>query len=130
MTKSSMRSTKRIMERVQAGGEAFLSGTVLRGRFALRACILHYGTTEDDLSELVEIVRRAAELKRPDRLTGSDQLAGAGNPCLHCARCVVSNRRLVRWSVKTRSSASVASDPASRNPAARYPTRRCSISRN
>jgi glutamate/tyrosine decarboxylase-like PLP-dependent enzyme len=51
---------KSIMERVQAGGEAFLSGTVLRGRFALRACVLNYGTTEEDLAALLDVVRRAA----------------------------------------------------------------------
>jgi hypothetical protein len=48
------------MERVQVGGEAFLSGTVLRGRFALRACVLNYGTTEEDLAALVEVVRGVA----------------------------------------------------------------------
>lgn len=49
---------KSVMEQVQAGGEAFLSGTVLRGQFALRACILHYGTTEEDLAALLDVVRR------------------------------------------------------------------------
>jgi glutamate/tyrosine decarboxylase-like PLP-dependent enzyme len=51
---------KTIMERVQAGGEAFVSGTVLRGRFALRACVLHYGATEADVEALLDAVRRAA----------------------------------------------------------------------
>jgi hypothetical protein len=37
------------MEALQAGGEAFVSGTVVRGRFARRACVLHYGTTEADV---------------------------------------------------------------------------------
>jgi hypothetical protein len=58
---------KTILERVDVGGAAFWSGTVLRGRFALRAGILHYGTTEDDLGKLVEIVRRAAETQEADR---------------------------------------------------------------
>jgi aromatic-L-amino-acid/L-tryptophan decarboxylase len=49
---------KAIMEKVQSGGEAFLSGTVLRGRFALRACILHYATTEADIRALLDVVRR------------------------------------------------------------------------
>ena len=48
-----------IMERVQAGGETFLSGTVLLGRFALRACVLHYGTNEEDIQALIDVVRRA-----------------------------------------------------------------------
>jgi glutamate/tyrosine decarboxylase-like PLP-dependent enzyme len=49
---------KAVMEQVQAGGEAFLSGTVLPGQFALRACVLHYGTTEEDVAALLDVVRR------------------------------------------------------------------------
>jgi hypothetical protein len=37
---------KRVMEAVQASGAAFLTQTTLRGRFVLRACILHYATTD------------------------------------------------------------------------------------
>lgn len=49
---------KRLMERVQAEGAAFLTNTMIHGRFALRACILHYATTEADVAALIEIVRR------------------------------------------------------------------------
>ena len=28
-----------------------------RGRFALRACVLHYATTESDLAALIDVVR-------------------------------------------------------------------------
>lgn len=49
---------KRIVEGVQSGGEAFLSGTVLRGSFALRACIIGYATAEDDIATLIDVVRR------------------------------------------------------------------------
>ena len=31
---------KRIMEEVQAGGKAFVNGTILHGRFVLRSCAL------------------------------------------------------------------------------------------
>jgi glutamate/tyrosine decarboxylase-like PLP-dependent enzyme len=48
---------KRIMETVQAEGRAVLTNTTLAGRFALRACVLHYGTTESDLEALVSAVR-------------------------------------------------------------------------
>jgi glutamate/tyrosine decarboxylase-like PLP-dependent enzyme len=48
---------KRVMEEVQASGATFLTQTTLRDRFALRACILHYATTEADLAALVECVR-------------------------------------------------------------------------
>jgi glutamate/tyrosine decarboxylase-like PLP-dependent enzyme len=50
---------KRVMERVQAEGAAFVTNASIRGRFALRACILHYATTEEDLVALVDAVRRA-----------------------------------------------------------------------
>jgi glutamate/tyrosine decarboxylase-like PLP-dependent enzyme len=50
---------KTIMETVQAGGEAFVSSTILRSQFALRACVLHYATTQEDIRALVEIIRRA-----------------------------------------------------------------------
>ncbi|HZS33794.1 MAG TPA: pyridoxal-dependent decarboxylase [Methylomirabilota bacterium] len=46
-----------LVERLQSEGRVFLTGTVLGGRFALRACILHYGTGEADVDALVETVR-------------------------------------------------------------------------
>jgi aromatic-L-amino-acid/L-tryptophan decarboxylase len=49
----------RVMQAVQAGGDAFLTQTTLRGRFALRACVLHYGTTEADVVALIDAVRQA-----------------------------------------------------------------------
>ena len=49
---------KRIMERVQADGAAFVTNTTIGGRFALRACILHYATTEQDVTALVDVIRR------------------------------------------------------------------------
>jgi glutamate/tyrosine decarboxylase-like PLP-dependent enzyme len=53
---------KALVERIQADGRAFLTGTVLRGRFALRACVLHYGTTERDIDALVETVQETGAL--------------------------------------------------------------------
>lgn len=52
---------KRTMERIQSEGEVFLSGTTIRGRFALRACVLHYATAAADVDALVAAVRRAGE---------------------------------------------------------------------
>jgi glutamate/tyrosine decarboxylase-like PLP-dependent enzyme len=51
----------RVMEEVQASGAAFVTQTTLRGRFALRACILHYATTETDLRALVDVVRETGQ---------------------------------------------------------------------
>jgi glutamate/tyrosine decarboxylase-like PLP-dependent enzyme len=50
-------------EAVQARGRAFVTGTVYEGRETMRACILHPGTTADDLATLVaEVVAAADEL--------------------------------------------------------------------
>jgi aromatic-L-amino-acid/L-tryptophan decarboxylase len=50
-------------EAVQAGGRAFVTGTVYEGRETLRACILHPGSTEADLAMLVaEVVAAAGSL--------------------------------------------------------------------
>ena len=57
----------RIMQEIQAGGEAFLTQAVLNGRFALRANVLHYATTEEDLIALVAVVtREGARLAREE----------------------------------------------------------------
>ena len=53
---------KALMERIQSGGEAFVSGTVMDGRFALRACVLHDETDEEDIDALVEVVRREGRI--------------------------------------------------------------------
>ncbi|MCK2219209.1 pyridoxal-dependent decarboxylase [Actinomadura sp. ATCC 31491] len=46
---------------VQARGNAFLTGTRLGGRDALRACFLHPDTTERDLEILLDEIRLAAK---------------------------------------------------------------------
>lgn len=56
---------KEIMERVQSGGTAFLTNTTLAGRFVLRACILHYGTTEQDVDALLDTVQEVARRALP-----------------------------------------------------------------
>jgi len=62
---------KRVMEFLQSDGKVFVSSTQIRGRFSLRACILHYATREADLDFLVDCVasamRRLADQTRPHR---------------------------------------------------------------
>jgi aromatic-L-amino-acid decarboxylase len=48
---------KTIMERMQANGIAFVTNTMLDGRFLLRACILHYATTERDIDAMLEAIK-------------------------------------------------------------------------
>ena len=52
---------KQVMEQMQSGGVAFLTGATLRGRFVLRACILHYATTERDLDVMLKAVGTIAQ---------------------------------------------------------------------
>jgi aromatic-L-amino-acid decarboxylase len=52
-----------LLARLNATGEAFLSNAVVDGRFYLRACIVNFRTTGDDVAALPGIVKRVgAEL--------------------------------------------------------------------
>ncbi|HEY7356672.1 MAG TPA: aminotransferase class V-fold PLP-dependent enzyme [Ktedonobacterales bacterium] len=50
---------RRLLERVQLGGKAFLAGTTLGDRFVLRACVVNYRATRADIDALVEAVLEA-----------------------------------------------------------------------
>jgi glutamate/tyrosine decarboxylase-like PLP-dependent enzyme len=47
-----------LLDRLQRGGEAFVSNAVIGGRYLLRACIVNFHTDHRDLEALVEIVSR------------------------------------------------------------------------
>jgi glutamate/tyrosine decarboxylase-like PLP-dependent enzyme len=51
---------KRILERLQLGGKAFLTSTELDGRFVLRACIVNYRSTRQDIDAMLAAVRQLA----------------------------------------------------------------------
>lgn len=51
---------KRLLEAVQLGGTAFLSSTVIRGAFCLRACVINHRTAEEDIDLLVDHIERVA----------------------------------------------------------------------
>lgn len=57
---------ERLMVALQADGSSYVSNARLRGRFALRGCVLNYRTTEDDMRLLVEDVRRVASTLNAD----------------------------------------------------------------
>lgn len=50
-----------VLDDVQLGGEAFLSGMVVDGHFSLRACIVNPRSTLADIETLVAVIRTAAE---------------------------------------------------------------------
>jgi glutamate/tyrosine decarboxylase-like PLP-dependent enzyme len=47
-----------ILDRIQASGEAFVTNAVLRGRFVLRACIVNFHSTFEDVRAVAEIAAR------------------------------------------------------------------------
>jgi aromatic-L-amino-acid/L-tryptophan decarboxylase len=51
---------ERIMLALQEDGSSYLSNATIRGRFALRGCVLNYRTTRADMETLLHDVRRAA----------------------------------------------------------------------
>lgn len=49
-----------LLERLQLGGEAFLTSTELDGRFVLRACIVNYRSRREDVDRLLAAIRAEA----------------------------------------------------------------------
>ncbi len=47
-----------ILNRIQAGGEVFVSNAVVDGRYYLRACIVNFRTTREDVRAIPDIVVR------------------------------------------------------------------------
>jgi aromatic-L-amino-acid/L-tryptophan decarboxylase len=52
------RLNEELLERIQRSGDAFVSNAVIRGRYALRACIVNFNTAAADVDALPEIVVR------------------------------------------------------------------------
>jgi len=63
---------REVLDRVQRGGEAFVSNAVIRGRYALRACIVNFHTSKADVEALPEIIARVGRAvdaeQRPAKL--------------------------------------------------------------
>jgi len=55
------RMNRMLLDAVQHDGEGFLTGTDLSGRFVLRACIVNFRTTEEDVARLVNVVREVGQ---------------------------------------------------------------------
>jgi glutamate/tyrosine decarboxylase-like PLP-dependent enzyme len=65
---------REILNRLQTGGQVYVSNAVLEGTFVLRACIVNFRTRLEDIETLVRIVartgREADERMRPLHLRG------------------------------------------------------------
>jgi glutamate/tyrosine decarboxylase-like PLP-dependent enzyme len=49
---------RELLDRLQRGGEAFVSNAIVGGRYVLRACIVNFHTAQADVEALPEIVAR------------------------------------------------------------------------
>ena len=47
-----------LLDRLQRGGEAFVSNAIVRGRYVLRACIVNFHTALADVEAVPEIVAK------------------------------------------------------------------------
>jgi glutamate/tyrosine decarboxylase-like PLP-dependent enzyme len=54
-------ANERLLTAIQRGGKSYVSNAKLKGRFALRGCVLNYRTTEADMDRLLEDVRSARD---------------------------------------------------------------------
>jgi hypothetical protein len=50
-----------LLAALQRAGSSYVSNTSINGRFALRGCVLNYGTTRGDMQTLLDDVRGAAD---------------------------------------------------------------------
>jgi glutamate/tyrosine decarboxylase-like PLP-dependent enzyme len=66
---------RELLDRLQRGGEAFVSNAIVGGTYLLRACIVNFNTTEGDVEALPGIVARIGRTLdgelRPGRLAGA-----------------------------------------------------------
>jgi len=59
-----------LLDRIQRGGEVFVSNAVINGKYLLRACIVNFQTTHEDVEAVPEIVARLGRAIHADRKTG------------------------------------------------------------
>ncbi|MEO9891125.1 aminotransferase class V-fold PLP-dependent enzyme [Aurantibacter sp.] len=49
---------EKLLNKLQTGGEVFLSNAIVNNSYCLRACIVNFRTSEKDINEIIEIVIR------------------------------------------------------------------------
>jgi aromatic-L-amino-acid/L-tryptophan decarboxylase len=66
-----------LLDRIQQGGEAFLTNAVIRGRFVLRACVVNFHSTPADAEAVAELIARSGrEVDRALRPADLSETAG------------------------------------------------------
>jgi aromatic-L-amino-acid decarboxylase len=62
---------RELLDRLQRGGDAFVSNAIVGGRYVLRACIVNFHTARADVEALPEIVARLGRAVDADLRPGS-----------------------------------------------------------
>jgi hypothetical protein len=65
-----------VLDRLQRGGEAFVSNAVISGRYVLRACIVNVHTSHDDVVAAVDIAARVGREVHAEGAAGLNAPAG------------------------------------------------------
>ncbi|MGE5244153.1 MAG: pyridoxal phosphate-dependent decarboxylase family protein [Betaproteobacteria bacterium] len=64
---------RELLDRLQRGGEAFVSNAVVGGRYVLRACIVNFHTARADVEAVPDIVARIGRAVDAELRSGKDQ---------------------------------------------------------
>ena len=65
---------KKLLDVIQAGGEAFLSNAIMGGNFYLRSCIVNFRTSAKDIQEIIEIIVKEGRKVHLDLIKSKDSL--------------------------------------------------------
>ena len=68
------RLNRELLAAVERSGEAFVSSAVVDGRFVLRACVVNFHTSLDDIEALLPLVSRLGR-EADAALRGADAMA-------------------------------------------------------
>ena len=68
-----------LLDALQRGGDVFVSNAVVRGHYALRACVVNFHTTAADVDAVPEIIARQGRRSTPGRAlsAGADARSAA-----------------------------------------------------
>ncbi|MDH4062902.1 MAG: aspartate aminotransferase family protein [Acidobacteriota bacterium] len=68
-----------LLERLQRGGELFVSNAVVHGRYLLRACIVNFHTDDADVEAVPEIVARVGRAVWAEQASGAADVRDASS---------------------------------------------------
>lgn len=58
---------RRIQDKLERGGEVFVSNAVVHGKYALRACLVNFNTTVTEIDALLDVILRVGREVHEDR---------------------------------------------------------------